>query len=157
MNYYESELIMPDKNNQIVKEIVENLFASMPVFYRKLFTAMNENLGISHYHFAALGMLSRAGQLPVSEIGKRLWISKPQMTAVIDKLVSLDFVTRQPDEIDRRVINIVITPTGQSALKKGSQTIQNMIAGKLDGLSTEDLQNLASSLKNINQIGSKIE
>ena len=148
---------MAEKNQQVVTEIVENLFASMPVFYRKLITDVNENLEISHNHFAVLGMLSRGGTLPVSEIGKRLWISRPQMTAVIDKLVALNLATRQPDEADRRVIHIVITAAGHAVLQQCRQTMHAVIADKLGGLSAPDLETLAASLKQINQIGSKIE
>jgi DNA-binding MarR family transcriptional regulator len=153
------ELNMSDQYNKNIAEIVDNLFAAIPIIHRKLINSLDEGLGlgISHHHFAVLGMLSRLGALPVSEIGKRLWISKPQMTSVIDKLVALKLVARKPDEIDRRVIHIALTSAGQAVLEKGRKTLQSSIAQRLSGLSAADLETMAIALKNINQIGSKIE
>jgi DNA-binding MarR family transcriptional regulator len=147
---------MIDKNSAAIAEIVENLFAAMPIIHRKLINSLDENLGISHHHFAVLGMLSRSGDLAVSEIAKRLWISKPQMTAVIDKLVTLKLVARKPDEGDRRVIYITLNPAGQKVLDHGRLTMQSVISQKLVDLEPEDLETLAVALKNINKIGAMI-
>jgi DNA-binding MarR family transcriptional regulator len=150
---------MYEKNAATLAEIVENLFTAMPVIHRKLIIILDEStgLGISHHHFAVLGMLSRQGSLPVSEIGSRLWISRPQMTAVIDKLVALGLVSRKPDEKDRRVIHIELTSSGKMVVDQGRKTLQAAIAQKLANLTTADLETLAKSLKNINEIGARIE
>jgi DNA-binding MarR family transcriptional regulator len=150
---------MSESQTQNIEEIVENLFAAIPIIHRKLINSLDEGLGsgLSHHHFAVLGILARLGALPVSEIGKRLWISKPQMTAVIDKLVALKLVVRQPDETDRRVIHIALTPSGKAVLSKGRKMLQAGIAQRLVGLTDRDFTTLAAALKNINEIGSKIE
>lgn len=150
---------MSQPNTQIIEEIVENLFAAIPIIHRKLINSLDEGigLGISHHDFAILGLLSRMGALPVSEIGKRLWISKPQMTAVIDKLFALKLVDRKQDATDRRVIHISLTSTGQEVLAKGRKTLQAGITQRLADLTAQDLNTLATALKSINDIGSKIE
>jgi DNA-binding MarR family transcriptional regulator len=150
---------MPESNPRYIEEIIDSLFAAIPIIHRKLINSLEEGLGpgISHHHFAVLGMLSRLGALPVSEIGKRLWISRPQMTAVIDKLVDLGLVTRQQDETDRRVIYILLTSSGRAVLDKGRQALQDGLAERLVDLTENDLNTLATALKNINQIGTKIK
>jgi DNA-binding MarR family transcriptional regulator len=153
------ELIMIDRDRQVIDEIVDNLLAAIPVIHRKLINSLDEGLGlgISHHHFAVLGLLSRHGALPVSELGKRLWISRPQMTAVTDKLVGMQLVERKPDSVDRRVIHVALTPAGQAVLNRGQQVLVAGIVQKAAGLSERDLVELAESLKNINRIGAKIE
>ncbi len=42
----------------------------------------------------------------MSEIGRRVYISKSNMTSLIDKLVENGLAERIPDTNDRRVINI---------------------------------------------------
>lgn len=142
-----------------VDNIVENLFAAMPVIHRKLLNFLDESIshGLSHYYFAILGMLSRVDALAVSDIGKRLWISKPQMTAMIDKMVALGLVARSPSAEDRRVIHISLTARGNEFLNEAKDNIKKNVAAKVSHLSQEDLKLLAVSLKNIINIGSRLE
>jgi DNA-binding MarR family transcriptional regulator len=150
---------MIDRDSHVIDEIVDNLFAAIPVIHRKLINSLDEGLGlgISHHHFAVLWLLSRQGSLPVSELGKRLWISRPQMTAVIDKLVGLQLVERKPDAVDRRVVHVALTPAGQAVLNRGRQVLMAGIVQKVAALSEGDLIELAESLKKINRIGARIE
>jgi MarR family 2-MHQ and catechol resistance regulon transcriptional repressor len=150
---------MPESQPPHIEEIIDSLFAAIPIIHRKLINSLEEGigLGISHHHFAVLGMISRLGALPVSEIGKRLWISKPQMTAVIDKLVDLGLVARQQHETDRRVIFISLTPSGRAVLNKGRKALHAGLSEKLADLTEEDLGTLSAALKKINEIGSKIK
>nr|WP_255343964.1 MarR family transcriptional regulator [Methanobacterium sp. SMA-27] len=59
-----------------------------------------------HSYFHILKVLKKKGPLPMSEIGRRVYISKSNMTSLIDKLVENGLAERIPDTNDRRVINI---------------------------------------------------
>jgi DNA-binding MarR family transcriptional regulator len=139
--------------------IVENLIAAIPVIHRKLVNFLDDNIsqGLSHHHFSILGVLIKRGPLPVSEIGRRLMMSKPQMTAMIDKLFSLGLVARTSDPEDRRIINISITDQGKKVLHKAVVRIKENLEKKLVHLSQEDIELLSNALKNINIIGSKLD
>ncbi len=139
--------------------IVENLIAMMPIFHRKLINVVDEGMGsgLSHYHFAILGMLSKRGNLPVSEFSRRLLISKPQMTAMLDRLVEQGLVDRLADEADRRLVLICLTPAGQRVLERSVNSVRTIIAQKLAHLPNPDIELLATSLKNIVDIGAKLE
>jgi len=140
-------------------EIVDNLFAVLPVIHKKLLNFLDSGISqdISHYHFAILGMLSKADALPVSEIGRRLLISKSQMTAMIDKMADLDLVSRIPDQEDRRIIHIMLTARGKETLSQAKANIKKNVKTQLSQLEAGDIEILSEALKNIYQIGSKIQ
>lgn len=78
---------------------------------------------------------------------KKLEISKPQMTVIIDKLIKQDLVERIPDKKDRRVININLTTKGKKYLHKMYLSLRNNIKLKLLSLSKEDMIMLSDSLQ----------
>jgi DNA-binding MarR family transcriptional regulator len=145
--------------DEIIENIVDNLHGLLPIIHKKLIGVLDEgaNRDLSHFHYAILGILSGSGPLPVSEIGRRMLISKPQMTAMLDKLAELGLISRTPDAEDRRVIHISLSAKGKKALDKASQRMRENIKKKLSGLSREDREELAAALSRIKTIGSRIE
>lgn len=92
----------------------------------------------------------------MSEIGRKVYISRPNMTSLIDKLVDEGLAERAQDENDRRVIKIAITKKGEESLWKWSEKHHSKMKEKLSVLSDEDLENLYESLENIKAILNKL-
>ncbi len=145
--------------NNIIEEIIENIFAIHPIIHRNLINVIDESIsqGFSHDHFAILGMLSRLDALPVSEIGRRISISKPQMTVMIDKLADSGLVMRKSDSADRRIIHISITESGRELLKRAREHIIANLKKKLSDLSDADIELMSRSLADIKMVGLKIK
>jgi len=101
--------------------------------------------------------LFRTGTLHIAEIGERLQIPKPQMTHLIDKLVSLEIVARHTDVADRRIINITLTDKGRKMMEEQDHLIKGSIKEKLSCLTDEELQELSVSLRKLRDILSKLE
>ncbi|UTB31750.1 MAG: MarR family transcriptional regulator [Methanobacterium sp. ERen5] len=87
-------------------------------------------------------MLEHYDHLSISEIGKILLLSRPNMTAHLDKLVAEGMVERIPDETDRRVINIGITIKGLNYIKISRTWVKNNIKKTLMVLNDEELVEL---------------
>lgn len=147
-----------DMKDDVVDEIMENLFHTLRLIHRKLLKSDLEdaNKDISHPHFAIMGILGEAGKLPVSVIGNRLLIPKPQMTHLLDKLISLGIAERLPDINDRRVINISLTAKGKKVLREARKLMGNNIRKKLSCLNDEEMEELSASLRKLRYIGSKL-
>jgi MarR family transcriptional regulator, organic hydroperoxide resistance regulator len=146
-------------DSKLVENICENLIGILPIIHRKLINILDEGieLELSHYHFAILGILSKFGELPVSKIGRRLLRSKPQMTAILDKLVDLGLVSRSQGSQDRRIVYISLTPQGGQILAKALATLNKNMAVKLANLSEADLFSFTAALKTVKEVGAKIE
>ena len=148
---------------EMLDSIAEDLFTIPPLIgrsvRRKLFRTALVHIreDISPPHFEIMRTLEETGTLHVTEIGERLQIPKPQMTHLIDKLVSLDMVERQPDTRDRRIINIALTSKSKTLLKKHKRRIKNAIKETLSSLTEKELGELSTSLRKLRDILSKLQ
>jgi DNA-binding MarR family transcriptional regulator len=143
----------------IIDGIVENLFHVLPLIHRKLIKIdlCSVDRRISLPHFAIMRVLDKMGPLPVSQVGEKLLIARPQMTSLIDRLVEPGIVERIPDTNDRRVINVRLTDKGKVELKACKDLIKDNVRRKLSCLKDEELKELSVALNRIGEIGSKLE
>jgi DNA-binding MarR family transcriptional regulator len=107
------------------------------------------------YHI--LRILERRGPLPVSAIGKQLFIAKQNMTTFIDRLMKEGLVERKNDAADRRVINVIITDKGRTLLKERMLGLKELVRANLSKLSDEEIESLHSALGVIGTIVHKLE
>jgi DNA-binding MarR family transcriptional regulator len=137
---------------------VANFFALFPIVQKKLMKPGNssEHFDLSLSHFQIILILNEFGILPVSEIGKKLMISRPNMTPLIDKLIKEGLVKRLPSETDRRVINIDLTEYGRTFLEDHQKIMRSFLEERFSSLSDEDLIQLAASLENIKKVFLKL-
>ncbi len=145
--------------SNILDSIIENLVHILPLIHKKLLKANLEavNKDIVRPHFAIMGTLNELGTLPVSIIGEKLLIPKPQMTHFLDKLTSLGIVERLPDARDRRIINVVLTNKGKTVLGGCKELIRDNIRKKLAYLKDDELEELSVSLRKLRGILLKLE
>ncbi len=137
--------------------IAEELFHLFPVIGKKLLRVQLDGaMGrLSRLHLAAMLTLLE-GDLTVSELARRLVVPKSQMTRLIDHLVRLNILARQPDARDRRVINISLTDNGRAVLEEYRQVVKRSIRDKLSHLTPSDLAELAVLLAKLKEIGAKL-
>jgi len=139
--------------------IAENILNVLPIFRR---SSRNIDLdrvaeGLSHPHIMVMRMLEDHERLSVSVIGDKQFISRPQMTHIIDKLVSLGMVERTIDEDDRRVINVVLTNTGRKIMRQCDAIIRSSVKQSLSALDDKDIEEMSAALSKLAEIGSKIK
>ncbi|HEY32023.1 MAG TPA: MarR family transcriptional regulator [Dehalococcoidia bacterium] len=148
---------------EILDIIAEDLFTIPPLIgrsiRRKLLRTALAHIreDISPPHFEIMRTLDETGTLHVTEIGERLQIPKPQMTHLIDKLVSLEMVERQTDVRDRRIINIALTSKSKTLLKKHKRIMESAIKETLSSLTDKELEELSTSLRKLRDILQKLQ
>jgi DNA-binding MarR family transcriptional regulator len=142
--------------DDIRDRIAENLLALLPFYHKKIFRAEHGITGVQVAQYRLLGALMKGGMLPMSELGKRLYISKPYMTTLVDQLMKEGYVERIPDTRDRRVINISITPSGIKYLKQGYAVYKDDVKNLLSDLNKKDREELCQSLEKLLSILSRI-
>lgn len=142
-----------------LNKMVDDLYLLFPLFRKRLFKhkKMLKQGQMPHSYYHILRVLKKRGDLPMSEIGRRVHVSKSNMTALIDKLVEEGLVERLPNKKDRRVINIAITGKGKGILLNWRKHSNEEIKKNLSVLSDEDLEKFYESVENIKNILSKME
>jgi DNA-binding MarR family transcriptional regulator len=138
------------------EKVAEHLLALLPLYHKKIFRPESDITGIQAAQHRVLGVLMREGPLPMSELGRRLYISRPYMTALVDRLIDEGYAERHPDARDRRVINVTITDSGRSFLKYTGTRYKNHIKKLLANLNTGDLEDLCTSLGKLREILSRV-
>lgn len=142
--------------NDRLDRAADDLLTMMPFYHKHIMKTGYGITGLQSAQYRVLGVLMKAGTLPVSEIGRRLYISKPYMTALIDTLIEGGLVQRQPDLTDRRVINITITEQGTKYLKQSVSLYKKDLKELLSILGDADLEDLCTSLESLKAILAKI-
>jgi len=142
-----------------LNKMVDDLYLFFPLFRKRLFKHKKRfnQTKMPHSYYHVLKILDIRGDLPMSEIGRKVHISKSNMTSLIDKLVENELAERLPDKNDRRVINISITDKGKDILKDWRMYSTKEIKKNLSVLSDEDLETFYQSVENIKDILLKLE
>jgi DNA-binding MarR family transcriptional regulator len=139
--------------------IVDNILDVAPLFRRSFRNIDYDRVaeGISHSHIMVMRMLEEHERLSVSAIGDKQFISRPQMTHIVDKLVGLGMVERTVDEDDRRVINVVLTDKGRNVIKQCDAIVKRSIMERLSALDDRDIEELSTILSKLAEIGLKLK
>jgi DNA-binding MarR family transcriptional regulator len=140
--------------NAELNHIAEEIFAFFPPLYKTFLRIEHAGTGRSHY--PVLGMLAAHGPLPMSEIGRRLHLSKPHMTSLVGKMIADGKVERLPDANDRRVVKVGITRRGRAFLQAGRRAARENIKQSLRGLSEQEIRRICSSIENLQVIFAKL-
>lgn len=85
--------------------------------FSQLYTTLLSNLGITLPQYALLSQLVFFGTLPMTEISKRLRISKPAVTSLVDRLELNQCLKRIPHPKDRRIYLLEIQPRGEKIVR----------------------------------------
>lgn len=139
--------------DDIKERIAENLVALLPFYHKKIFRPGLGTTGMQTAQYRTLGILMReCTALPMSELGKRMYMSKPYMTVLVDQLIKDGHVRRIPDTRDRRVINIAITDEGRRHLRQAASRYKENVKNILSDLDRQDLEDLCQSLEKLRNI-----
>jgi DNA-binding MarR family transcriptional regulator len=106
-----------------VESIVDNLFFISPMISRALKHSLRAKTTLNPVSWWVLKLVYRNEMLSMSEIGCKLQIPKPHVTAQIDKLIAEELVERFDDPNDRRIINIRLTEKGKESHEKIAKEI----------------------------------
>jgi DNA-binding MarR family transcriptional regulator len=116
--------------------------------YRNLIREEDDNVSLgANSQTALLSVLLRNGPTKMSEIGKFLKVSKPNITFLVDKLEEQELISRESDKTDRRVINIRLTEKGKAEIEQKKTALHGKIKMRLNQLTEEELSELQNSLE----------
>ncbi|MGY0693471.1 MarR family winged helix-turn-helix transcriptional regulator [Virgibacillus sp. FSP13] len=96
-------------------------------------------LGFSRNEVLLLYKLNSDGQQRASELADILSITTGGLTGITDKLVNGDYIVRQRDEKDRRVVYLSITSSGKEILESMYASRKAFIKKLTNNISKEEL------------------
>jgi DNA-binding MarR family transcriptional regulator len=75
------------------------------------------HLGINRTDLRCLGVIFESAGISASELAERVGLTRGAMTTALDRLERATLVRRVPDAVDRRGVNLEVTPSSQRALR----------------------------------------
>ncbi|HET7658602.1 MAG TPA: MarR family transcriptional regulator [Bacillales bacterium] len=87
--------------------------------------------------------------MKVSEISKRLHVTSPTVTQLLNGLERDGLVERNTDPVDRRAVGIKLTPAGEALTKKASAAFSETFDGLIHYLGEEQSEQLAELLSKV--------
>jgi len=145
----ETEIVSIDK-------IIENLIYLHPLLSKSLTRSIRAKTNMNPGSLYILGLLSKYDVLSMSEIGCKLAMPKPHVTAQVDKLIAEDMVERLFDKNDRRIVNIRFTEKGKEDFKAIKQEISKDMRERIEKLDEQKLTILSDSTQQVRDILSGI-
>src|ERR1035437_8774942 len=135
-----------------IDKIIENLIYLHPLLSKSLTRSIRTKTSLNPGSLYILGILSKHEILSMSEIGCKLSMPKPHVTAQVDKLIAEEMVERLFDPNDRRIINIRITEKGITDFNAIKFEISQELRLKLELLEADKLKTLSIASQQVKDI-----
>jgi DNA-binding MarR family transcriptional regulator len=143
-----------EEKNKVLEEIMGDTLVYITLFKREL-NQLNEHKFMKTLLW--LTLIDEYGNPSISNLGRKINVSKSQMTSRVDQLVSEGLIERVNDNQDRRIIRIQLTENGKEFLRNSQKHIEPNMSELIAQLSAEDLKDLKTSIQTIKKIVLKIQ
>jgi len=94
--------------------------------------------GLRRQHFTVLMSLADQGPASQADLGRRLWIDRSDLHAILNELERDGLLERVRDQDDRRRNVVTLTPKGRSAFERLEKVVEAAQAELLAPLSARD-------------------
>lgn len=103
-------------------------------------------VGLSGAQLFVLQCLSRHSPCSVNELAAHTATDQSSVSVVVSRLVARGHVTRAPSKIDRRRVELSLTPSGRALSSKAPEAAQDRLLAALAQLGKSDLRALSRLL-----------
>lgn len=110
-----------------------------------------ENLTVTQLRL--LGHLFEQEGLSNAELADRLYVTRPSVSALLERLERGGFIRREVSQNDRRGINIWLEPRGREVTANMREEIRQYCARLLDGLTPRELANFTAVAGRVAEVG----
>jgi MarR family transcriptional regulator, lower aerobic nicotinate degradation pathway regulator len=105
--------------------------------------------GARRQHFAVLTSLAEQGAASQADLGRRLWIDRSDLHALLGEMEHDGLVARVRDAEDRRRNVVTLTPAGRAALARLDERVDSAQRSLLEPLSAKEQRELMRLLDRV--------
>lgn len=109
--------------------------------------------GLTVTQLRVLGHLLEQEGLSNAELADRLYVTRPSVSALLERLERGEFIRREVSPSDRRGICIWLEPRGRQAISSFRDEIRQYIAGLVTGLSDDEVEQFVRSVSRFVESG----
>lgn len=135
------------------RHCVINLFRIADQSIKRAINRKVADTGVYRSQHRLLMMLGKHPDKSQTDIAEMLDISPAAVAVSLKKLEKAGYISRQSNEADNRVNQVVITGKGKEAIEKSIAYFQEIEKAVLEGFSEEEMEMLASFFQRIIENG----
>ena len=126
---------------EIITKLIDDLEAE--------FTKKYQEEGFTTRQIVYIDTINMLGNPNLGEIAKALKLSKPSVTAIVDKLASKGYIEKFQSDEDRRSFHVHLSAKGKNLVKMHALTHNKIVDMLQDNLDDRDLKNLVTILNKV--------
>ena len=130
-------------------EIITELIGDLEAEFIKKY----QEEGFTARQIVYIDTINMLGNPNLGEIAKALKLSKPSVTAIVDKLESKGYIEKFQSDEDRRSFHVHLSTKGKNLVKMHGETHNKIVDMLQNNLDSKDLKNLMTIL---NKVVSKV-
>ena len=130
-------------------EIITKLIGDLEAVFVKKY----QEEGFTARQIVYIDTINTLGNPNLGEIAKALKLSKPSVTAIVDKLESKGYIEKFQSDEDRRSFHVHLSTKGKNLVKMHGETHNKIVDMLQNNLDSKDLKNLVTIL---NKVVSKV-
>lgn len=133
-----------------VKELVDTLSVVFKTIHQRSYHK-TDNKNLYPGQPKLLSLIKAREGITQKDIVKITHVTPATVTGMLNKLEANYYLYRVPDETDKRIMHVYLTPEGRHLAEQGEKFMLSMMEQLFDGFNDEELQTfliLAKKLKN---------
>jgi DNA-binding MarR family transcriptional regulator len=130
-------------------EIITKLIGDLEAEFIKKY----QEEGFTARQIVYIDTIKMLGNPNLGEIAKALKLSKPSVTAIVDKLASKGYIEKFQSDEDRRSFHVHLSAKGKNLVKMHAETHNKIVDMLQNNLGSKDLKKLVTIL---NKVVSKV-
>jgi len=145
-------------STELIQLTIDKFWETIPPFWHEVRAHIRETAshryGLTVEQFHILRHI-RKGKGSVGVLAEAMHISRPAISLAVDTLVNKGLITRTQNPVDRRYVQLELTPDGSALLEALFSANRIWMADRLCLLSATDIEALISAMSSLQQIMSK--
>lgn len=110
-----------------------------------------DSLGLTVTQLRVLGHLNDQDGLGNAELADRLFVTRPSVSALLERLERNGFIRREISLADRRGIHILLEPAGREAVNSVRDEVRQYAASLMEGLTEDQVKSVTAAFALINE------
>ena len=142
---------------ELIERISTMLIDYWPLMRKRLvhINALQAEFAMPASHIQLLAMLSQEESLSISQISERFEIAKPNITPMVDRMISEGLVQRVRSNQDKRIVSVVICDKGREYLNRICASSRRILSQWSEDLSDDDVHDFYWSLTTLSRLLSR--
>ncbi len=112
------------------------------------FSIISQN-NLSTTQFFIMIVIDRPGKITMSALAKRMQMSLPRATGLVNRLIKQDLLERNTTLEDRRLVIVSLTAKGKKLIESYKKLIRNRWQEVLEGMNNRDISTFSSFVKKL--------